>query len=143
MRDALVVALDLDGLIDSDGAVVTVQLRKLSLHGAAQPERAGARGQRHEDEYREADAQQAEDPAALPSQNGLSIRCIHGVVLMWSWAFSARDAVPAHRHHIVVAGSGREGGGLTARGDPAILIILSEAGFRVRRHPRLVTKELY
>src|ERR1700760_4222626 len=81
MRDALMVALDVDGLIHRDGAVVTVQLRKLRLHGTAQPERARAGSQRHEDEYREADAQQAEDPAALPSQNGLSIRRIHDAVL--------------------------------------------------------------
>ena len=133
------VALDVDGLIHRDGAVVTVQLRKLGLHGAAQPERAGARGQRHEDEYREADAQQAEDPAALPSQLGLPIRCIHDVVL----GVLGAGCCPGTQTPYRSCRARPRGGGLTARGDPAILIILSEAGFRIRLHPRLVTKELY
>jgi hypothetical protein len=38
----------------------------------------------------------------LPSQNGLSICCIHDPV-----AILSAGAAPAHRHHIVIAGNGR------------------------------------
>ncbi len=79
------IALDGDRRGDGDGAAVAVELRELRLHGAAEPERAGARGQRDQDEHRQTDAQQAEEPAGsflsigvsqLASQNGLSMRCI-------------------------------------------------------------------
>ena len=67
------IALDGDRLGDGDGAAIAVELRELGLHGMAQPQRAGSRGQGHEDQQHDADAQQPEEPAAVASQDGLSL----------------------------------------------------------------------
>ena len=82
------VALDGDGLGDREGVAVAIELGKLSLHSVTEPERAGTEGQSHQDEQGQTDAQQAEEPAALPSQTSLSLCCIHDWV-----ASSARDHV--------------------------------------------------